>query len=114
MVAFFSDQAVGSTVNYYLPINFFCQKSPVNYGPPMNHCEWRRHSHSWRLYFEKKIIVLILLQTMSIQSFLVVPKLKSQTKKKLFICICCMSYIFSFKITATDVTIVVAVVNKKD
>ena len=56
----------------------------------------------------------MLLQIMSIQSFLVVPKLKSQTKKKLFICICWMSYIFSFKITATDVTIVVAVVNKKD
>ena len=56
----------------------------------------------------------MLLQIMSIQSFLVIPKLKSQTKKKLFICICCMSYIFSFKITATDVTIVVAVVNKKD
>ena len=56
----------------------------------------------------------MLLQIMSIQSFLVVPKLKSQTKKKLFICICCMSYIFSFKITATDVTILVAVVNKKD
>ena len=83
-------------------------------GPPMNHCQWHRHPHSWGLYFEKKIIVLILLQTMSIQSFLVVPKLKSQTKKKLFICICCMSYIFSFKITATDVTILVAVVNKKD
>ena len=80
----------------------------------MNHCEWHRHSHSWGLYFEKKIIVLILLQTMSIQSFLVVPKLKSQTKMKIFIFISCMSYVFSFKITATDVTIVMAVGNKKD
>ena len=53
-------------------------------GPPMNHCEWHRHPHSWGLYFEKKIIVLMLLQIMSIQSFLVVPKLKSQTKKKTF------------------------------
>ena len=84
-------------------------------GPPMNHCKWHRHPHSWGLYFEKKIIVLILLQTMSILSFLVVLKLKSQTKKKLFsICICCMSYVFSFKITATNVTIVMALVNKKD
>ena len=47
-------------------------------------------------------------------SIMVVPKVKNQIKNEFFICIYCMRYVFSFKITSMDVTIVVAVVNKKD